>query len=243
MSQPVYQEPKNVIGSGIPFVVSPTGSVAANGVVTIGTALPTTFLGGAYVYYPAGAVFAGSAAGWYWTVMSSTTVGVIYNNVYVSGAPSAPFPLTPVVAAGPGAYTGVTTAVVGPSIQLPVANILGLTSAIRLTLSSAYTNSANNKTVAASLGGTSIFSKVVTTTLSSVDQAIGFNQNSQALQATSAAAAAGGLGAVATAQTYNTGANFASQTNPPTLAVTLTLSTATEYLVLTGFLAELFALG
>lgn len=48
--------------TGIPFIVAPTGTMGNNGAVTMGTALPTTYSGGAWIWYPAGAVAAGTPA-------------------------------------------------------------------------------------------------------------------------------------------------------------------------------------
>lgn len=240
--QNAYQEPKTVLGSGIPFVVSPTGTVAANGVVTLGTALAAIYSGGCYMYLAAGAAFAGSTAGWYWVVMSSTTVGVIFNNNYVSGAVSPPAVNTPIVAAGPGAYTGVTTAVTGPQITIPP-GLCGPWGAVRLTTSWAQNSSANNKTSTVTLAGTSIVSAVNASVQSFVSHAIGFLKNLQNLVSVSPPAVAGGLGAINTAQAY-VAANFGQ--NPataPVLAIGGQLATATDYLVLEGFLAETFFLG
>src|ERR1700681_3984090 len=108
-----------VVGVNVPFIYGNSGSVAANGVDTLGTALPVAYPN-AYKWYPAGAVFAGSVAGWYLIQMSSTTAPVIFNNVYTSGQPVIPAPsqLVPVVAAGPGAYIATTGATTGPTFAL-----------------------------------------------------------------------------------------------------------------------------
>lgn len=62
--------------SAVPVILAPNGTVAANGVITLGTALSTTYAGGAWVRLPAGAVV-GGLAGLYWCVFSSTTVGAL----------------------------------------------------------------------------------------------------------------------------------------------------------------------
>lgn len=72
-------------------IIAPSGTVAADGTITLGTALQATYSAGVELYLPAGAISGGSA-GWYRAVMSSTTVGQI------SGA----------VGSG-SAYTGVTS--------------------------------------------------------------------------------------------------------------------------------------
>lgn len=94
----------NYLQSTMPVGLPPSGSVGNNGALTLGTALDAIYSGGVWLYFPAGALFSGSAAGVYYTVMSSTTVGTIYADVLGSNTskPSSP---TPIVATGPGAYT------------------------------------------------------------------------------------------------------------------------------------------
>lgn len=243
MANPVYQSQVIAIGSGIPFIVANTGSFGNNGALTLGTALAATYSGGAYMYFPANAIVAGSLAGWYWTVMSSSTLGVAYFNTYVGGPVAAPLLLVPFVVTGPGAYTGVITAVTGPSIQLPAANIVQAASAVRVSAQYAHNNSAGAKTKTITLGGTVIMTEADTTTQSFVTQVLGFEKNAAALMSSSASAATGGLGAVNTPLNYNAAANFASQSAPPTLALTLQIAVATDVIVLEGFLAEIFQLG
>lgn len=239
-AQAVYQSQVNALGSAIPFIVAPTGTMANNGVITLGTALPAIFSGGAFVNLPANAIVAGSAAGWYWTVFSTTAIGVVFNNTYVSGPVSAPAVPTPFVTTGPGAYTGVTTLQTGPSIQLPAPGVVGQAAALRLSLSYSHNNSAGTKVKTVTLGGTTIFTESDTTTKSYIGQVLGFEQNSPALMATAASQTTGGLGAVNTDQTYNTAANVT--TGQPTLAFTFQLNTATDFMILNGWLAELFGL-
>lgn len=68
---------RSLDASAVPVCLAPNGTVATNGVVTLGTALPATYSGGIWLRLPAGAVV-GGAAGLYWVVMSSTTVGQVY---------------------------------------------------------------------------------------------------------------------------------------------------------------------
>lgn len=98
---------KTVTGSGIPMVLPSSGSVGTNGALTLTTPLVHTYAN-AYMYFPAGAVFAGSPAGMYYVKMAGGAVGTIYNNVYVGGKPSIPAVPAPIVAAAPGAYTQTT---------------------------------------------------------------------------------------------------------------------------------------
>lgn len=106
--------------SGIAFELAPTGTMGNNGAVTMGTAFPRTYSNGVWVKYPAGAVAAGvpAAAAWLWTVMSSTTVGTVYNSTYTVGTPTLGT-TTAYVTTGPGAFTGVTGAQTAVSLTLP----------------------------------------------------------------------------------------------------------------------------
>ena len=94
--------------SSTPMILQSSGTVGANGALSNITALPETYSGGAYLHFPAGRLFAGSTAGLYWTVMTSTTAGTVFNNRYISGEPLPPPSLTPIVSSSMGAYTQVT---------------------------------------------------------------------------------------------------------------------------------------
>ncbi len=93
-----------LVSGGVPVYVPSSGSIANNGALTLTTALPLIYPN-VYLYFPANAIAAGSAAGKYYCQMSSTTVGVIFNNTYVSGTPVVPTSPTAFVTTGPGAYT------------------------------------------------------------------------------------------------------------------------------------------
>lgn len=131
---------------GVPFVLPSGGSIANNGALTLTVALPTTFTGGVFMYFPAAAIAAGSAAGWYWTVMGSTTAGTIYNNSYSSGVPAVPAAPIPFATTGPGAYTQTVAAVTAQSLNLP-ANYLGGHGQMRITKIGAAANNADAKSV------------------------------------------------------------------------------------------------
>jgi len=90
--------------------IPPSGAVAANGALTLGTALNAIYDEGVFMYFPADGAFTGSLAGLYWTVMSSTSLGTIYNNT-MTGVPTPPTNLVPIVdARGSTAYTTPTAA-------------------------------------------------------------------------------------------------------------------------------------
>lgn len=144
----------DLIDGAIPFVRPSSGSMAANGAVTATTAMNRT-IGASYSYFPSGAVFSGSAAGWYYTVWSSTTVGTVYNNVYSSGQPTIPASLTAVSAAGPGAYTQSTSSdLTGPNVTVP-AGAMGVNGSVWWERADNNNNSAGTKTYNTFFGASS----------------------------------------------------------------------------------------
>lgn len=115
-----------LMSGGIICGTPSSGSIGDNGALTLTTALLQTFSQGLYLYFPANAIAAGVAAGSYWTVMSSTTAGTIYNNTYIGGKPVAPVSPTAFSTTGPGAYTQTTAAsITNVSMTLP-GGIIGL---------------------------------------------------------------------------------------------------------------------
>ena len=141
----------------IPVGLAPSGSVAANGALTLGTALPAVYSvaasSGIWLRFPAGAAFSGSAAGLYYCIMSSTTAGTIYNNVLPSpGTPVAPATPTPIVAAGPGAYTATTASDIALlAVTIPAG--LDVHGFIESFIKIACASSANNKQIKTLLDG------------------------------------------------------------------------------------------
>jgi hypothetical protein len=213
--------------------IAPTGTVAANGAITLGTALDTTYASGLYLAFPAGALFAGSAAGSYWCVMSSTTLGTAYNNV-LSGYPQAPASPTAISDAGPGAYTGITTETTLATLTIPGGSI-GTTGEFSADEWWQWNNTAGTKQPRARLGGSvcNVMS-AGTTTLGLRSQAVIVAKNSQSAQ----------IGApfqqgTASASGYTQLAvNMASDT---TRTWTGQLNTATDWMILTRVRATVMA--
>lgn len=135
---------------GAPVLIPPSGTMAANGAVTFGTAIAldsgAVLTDGLWAYFPAGAVYAGSAAGFYWMTMSSSTEGTVYDTMYEPGVTSGEQPSSPtaISAAGPGAYTGETAAIVAASATLP-GGALGLNGSLRVTSVTVTNNTATSK--------------------------------------------------------------------------------------------------
>ena len=139
--------------SGVPFIKASSGTMGNNGAVSAMTALPKTYSSGAWLYLPAGAVAAGvpSSASWLWFVASSTTAGTVYNSTYTSGPVSVGV-TTAFVTTGPGAFTGSTATINGPTITIP-AGLMGRNGRLEIIEGVAYNNTAGNKITGLSFGG------------------------------------------------------------------------------------------
>lgn len=222
---------QKLAASAIPFIIAPTGSMANNGAITLGTALPTTYAN-AYVFLPASAISAGSAAGWYFAQFSSTTLGTVFNNTYVSGSPVIPTPVA-FVTTGPGAFTGIITLQTMPSISIP-ANSMGPNGTVRYSLAFSVPNNANNKALAAAFGGTLIASVTITTAASVAMQRSFSNRGLTNSQVND-----GGLGLLGPS-TGGGGAVYTAfdSTQAQSLAIQGQLAVATDFIVLEKFLIE-----
>lgn len=160
----IYQLSRVLSQTGIPIIIPTSGSIGNNGALSGITALSDAFLPqGMYLYFPANAIVAGSAAGLYYTVLATTTTGTIFNNTYSSGIPSIPTTPTPFVTTGPGAFTQTTASDI-TLLSLPIsANAMGpngtLLSYLRWTMNS----SANNKILSAKLNAISEYTNTLTT--------------------------------------------------------------------------------
>jgi hypothetical protein len=137
--------------SAVPYGIANSGTIATDGTVTLGTALNTIYTGGIWLYFPATA-FASGAAGFYWAVMSSTTVGVVYTS-QTSGTP---------VTGSNSAYTGDTTLRTAVTVTIP-GGAMGANGAVRFSYGAQTNNSAGTKTISAAFGGTQVNSAIGTT--------------------------------------------------------------------------------
>jgi len=215
--------------SGVPSGVAPTGSVAGNGALTLGTALNTTYDLGVFLYFPAGAVYAGSAAGSYWCVMSSTTLGTIYGDVLGTGWPSTSVPASPtaIVAAGPGAYTGSTSEITVATLTVR-GGCMGDNGQIQMSIKDARINNANLKTVRTRFAGTNLGFANSATNASAITNVMTVTNAGSASRQFSVLGISDSLGGTVTAPTYdsvNTAVDFA-------LTITEQLAVATDYVVI-----------
>lgn len=160
---------KVLVVSAVPFIHVSSGSIGNNGALSAITALPRTFADGAYVYYPANAIAAGVAAGWYWTVFSSTTAGTIYNSTYTSGTPVRGT-TTAFATTGPGAFTGDIAERAAPTITLSGGS-MGAYGALEIFSYWATNTAAGNKIPRIRLGGgagTAYLQQTLTTALTGI---------------------------------------------------------------------------
>lgn len=153
--------------SAVPVILAPAGTVAVDGTLTLATALQTVYSGGAWVRLPAGAV-AGGAAGMYWAVFSSTTVGALKTAFVDPAAPFVPFsPAGPVVAAvGSGIAYAQTTGsdITLANVTLP-GGALGPYGQLRVTALYSQNSSAGAKTGTLRIGGALAHTRARTTAL------------------------------------------------------------------------------
>lgn len=155
--------PTILSGGGLPVGIPSSGSIGNNGALTLTTALALVYSTGIYLYFPTGAIFSGSTAGLYFCIMSSTTVGTVYNNTYTTGQVIAPLSPTAFVTTGPGAYSQVLTAVTCKTTVLP-AGTMGISGGLHSTFRFQFSNSATSKTMSLLLGATPIWAGTRTTT-------------------------------------------------------------------------------
>lgn len=223
-----YGIPQVLAQSGIAFVLPSSGSVAANGNLSGLTAFNTSY-GWCYCYFPAGAVFAGSVAGWYLTNLTGATVGTIYNNTYTSGQPRIPAIPTPIVAAGPGAYTQTTAIdIPGPSAIVP-AGAMGANGALYWERATNNNNTAGTKSYATFFGALSISAASQTT--NPYAGAIGTIKNRGSASAQHALNSQNGDAGSAGGMKYLT----IDTTQPQVISHTLKLAVATDYCVIETF--------
>jgi len=209
--------------STVPVGIAASGSVAENGAITIGTALPVVYSSGIWLALPAAAAYADSPAGTYWCVMSSTTVGVIYNNLLV-GVPYVPTAPTAIVSARAATnYTGVTTAVALATVTVP-GGLVGANGSLQIKFAGSQNSAAGAKTyVVKGAAGTWLSSAATTTAAAYYDFTVGNRGNAAVNLSTGInSVGVGARGFLAT--TVDTSVNFDVTFNG-------TLATATDYMI------------
>jgi len=223
--------PYTALSTGIPFVMASSGTMGNNGALSGLTAVAATYPA-AYVYLPANAISAGSAAGWYYAVFSSTTAATVYNNTYTSGVPTVPGSPTAFATTGPGAYTQTTGVYIPGPQMLLTGNAMGLNGNLRWDLQQTNNNSGNGKFfgfyASASVAlGTRLATFTSTTNTFGQIMADTFINSTLATQYTSGISSAG----VTPVAANRTTVNFASDDY---LQFALQLATATDTATLEG---------
>lgn len=224
---------KTIATTGAPMIVPSSGTMGNNGALTLGTALPNTY-SQAWFYMPAGAISAsgaGSAANWYWGTCASTTVCTLYNSTYGSGTPLSPANPAAFATTGPGAYTQVTTTQVYALQAVIPAGTLGPYDGVEYAFHMGYPNTAGAKTLQALLtaSGTTSLGTFNGLTTQQWSGKSGFrNLGNLNLQGPlyPNGMSLGTSNAAALYATVNT------QTLAITLVISLTLATATDFVVL-----------
>jgi len=231
---PQYPSAVTLAQVGIPSILAPNGTVATSGVVTLGTALPAIYPA-AWLYLPAGAVV-GGAAGLYYVVFSSTTVGQVYTNYsaattqFIPAVPAG----TPVAAVGSNSAYATLTTVDSPLACIDVPGLLmGLNGRLRVTRRDSALNNANVKLAKFTFGGTQFGGSVPLTSIAGAEVVREIsNRGSAASQYALANAAA-------TSETSGTPGYLTINTAVDALLVlTANLATATDYVVLEAFAVE-----
>jgi hypothetical protein len=225
--------PRTLNESGIPVIVANTGTIATNGTVTLGTALPTTYAN-AFVYFPASAVSGDSTGGIYYVVFSSTTVGVVYAGKYgvANGVGAVAF--TPVVPSGTlTAVTGSNSSFTGSTTETTLINVtvsagdIGNNGQIVVTANWACNNSAGAKTGTVYLGGTAVGTASSYTT-STGGSSMNSIRNRGILNAQSSQLIGGAAAGASVYTAIDTSVDKA-------ITITGDTATATDHIVLEGF--------
>jgi len=230
--------PRILAASGTPVMVANSGTIATSGTVTLGTALPTTYAGGAFCYFPASAVSGDSTGGIYYVVFSSTTVGVVYAGKYgvangvgsVAFTPAVPTGTLTAVTGSNSAYTGSTTETTLINVTVP-AGAIGDNGQIVVTANWATNNSAGAKAGAVYLGGSAVGSSSSYTTSTG-----GSSMNSIRNRGVLTAQTSQLIGGAATGASVYTAINTAASTS---ITITGDIATATDNVILEGFTIEL----
>lgn len=223
---------QKLAASAIPFIIAPTGTMANNGAITLGTALPTIYAN-AFIFLPASAIQAGSAAGWYFAQMTSATVGTVFNNTYLSGAPSIPAAPVAFATVGPGAYAGVITLQNAIQITIP-GNSLGPNGTIRYAFTMSCPSNADNKQVNAAYAALAASQTLVT-----ANPAASVVRSFSNRGVTNSQVSDGGLGLVGPGLSGGVPQYAAvDSTQPQVFSLQAQLSVATDYIVIERLLIE-----
>ncbi len=226
--------PKLLAQSAIPLVVPSSGSVAANGALT-GLSGLAVALFACYMYMPAGAVYAGSPAGFYYAEMGSTTTATLYMDRYTGGAPLLPASPTPVSAAGPGAYTQTTGADITLGLITVPGGCPGPTGSLWADISTNTINNVNTKTFKIVLASTNMYTSTSFSTSQTGSRALWklYNRGRQDRQVSTSVGAGIGAGTAVALGSVDTSQDY-------TISWSIQLSVATDWFVCDAFSFQVF---
>jgi hypothetical protein len=232
---PNGQAPVILSQSGIPVLIPSSGNIGNNGALSGLTALPVA-MAACFMYFPAGAIAAGSAAGLYFVAMDTTSSGTIYNNTYAQGAAAAPQKLVPFVTVGPGAYVQTTAEVNLRQVTVPGGS-MGPNGRSREFSLMEVPNNANLKTLRAYFD-TLLHGNVAPTTTLSLRQEF-FVQNTGSETAQRYAVGTSGVAVTSGTQSaVNLLAGTVDTRVDKLVAITGQLGNAADYLISTAFSVE-----
>lgn len=221
--------------SEIPFIIPSNGTIGSNGALSGITTLPTTFSGGAYVYFPANAITGSNAAGLYWTVFSSGAAGTVYNNTYSGGDPAAPASLTAFSGTTGQSYTQNTGSWMPLATFTVKGGLMGTQGELRTTSLWETAGTSNNKFIAPYFGATTnplagVGGVTVNSSSSPGYQFLSIMRNaeSQSAQVSSTAWGSNMAGGTISRTGWNTAID-------QTYGFMGKISTATDFVILTGW--------
>ena len=218
--------PYSPFQGSVPMIIPSSGSMGNNGAITLTTALPATYTS-CYLYLPANAIEAGSAAGLYYAVMSSTTVGTVYNNTYTGGEASIPASPAAFVTTGPGAYTQTTATDIALTTFTLYGGSLGKRGSLFTFPLWAINSSGNTKTVKQKINAAEANALGFTTTATSTAPYVIRNRGAEDKNVSNTTAGFGSAGVSPVSLTADTSADA-------TIELVGRLATATDYIVLSG---------
>lgn len=216
---------------GVPVILASSGSMANNGAISAMTALPATYSGGAWLYLPANAIQAGSAAGFYWFVASSTTAGTVYNSTWDGSGIPAVGTTTAFVSTGPGAFTGIAAGEFTAATVTVPAGALGPNGSIRADLQVSFNTAAGNKIFRARYSGGAGTGIGITASTAAVTQgSVVLRNQGVANRQVGSCSFSGAGGLLASAESFMSVDTTASTT----IVLTLEKATATNHAIWHG---------
>jgi len=225
-------EPYNLsalASTSVPVIIPSSGTIATAGGVTLTTALPTTYAGGAWMYFPSTA-FSSGTAGLYWVVMSSTTAGTVYNLNYAPASPFEAFIPTDTLVAVVGSNSAYTQTTASDLVMLRTTvpgGLMGASGEVAYNMLFSTNATANSKPVKVTFGGTAIHTASLSSNVSTIIDKQIANRGVAGRQVANPLAALGHGSSATDALhlTVDTNSDF-------DITITGQMATATDYIVL-----------